>query len=207
MCLLERCNLFSLAETKLPLCSWILDLTFKHFTLGFVLFSMLSIIPVELPTKWKIWHVLQKKSETLILFDCTWFDCIFISSSGKLNVVTPSGKTAAMNKCACFKMALFLATYNEFFIKNVSVHYFLILFVQKLPSTIVFSLQKPSQYLAQVIGSDVLSRRLGTPCVRLLLCFVDSDHMVKGSSADDPLFRLFVPFSGETEGRLFIVLL
>lgn len=42
------------------------------------------------------------------------------SSSGKLNVITPSGRNAAMSKSSCLKMALWLAVYNEFFTKNVS---------------------------------------------------------------------------------------
>ena len=45
---------------------------------------------------------------------------VFISSSGKLSIVIPSGKNAMMNKSACFMMALWLAVYNEFFVKRVS---------------------------------------------------------------------------------------
>lgn len=47
--------------------------------------------------------------------------CIYSSSSSAVfNVVTPSGKQATMKKAACFKMALWLASYNEFFAKSVS---------------------------------------------------------------------------------------
>ena len=42
------------------------------------------------------------------------------SSSAQLNIVTPSGKPAIMKKASCFKMALWLVTYHEFFAKSVS---------------------------------------------------------------------------------------
>ena len=42
------------------------------------------------------------------------------SSSAQLNITTPSGKSATMKKAPCFKMALWLAAYHEFFAKNVS---------------------------------------------------------------------------------------
>ena len=59
---------------------------------------------------------LSKISHYMVLLMCIFF----LSSSGKLSIVTPSGKIAAMNKSSCFKMALWLAIYNEFFVKKVS---------------------------------------------------------------------------------------
>lgn len=128
--------------------------------------------------------------------------CLYpVSSNGILNVVTPSGKNVAMNKFACFKVALWLAVYNEFFIKNVSIH---------VPSMTHSYLslscqQKPSQCLVQVMTNDSYARRLGVHCVRLLVCFVDPKHMVKGSSPNDPLFKLFCTSSNNPEGVSFLV--
>ena len=52
----------------------------------------------------------------------------------------------------------------------------------------------------QVIANDNLTRKLGPHCVRLLLCFLDPERMVKGNSTDDLLFKLFSPFSCDHEG-------
>lgn len=127
--------------------------------------------------------------------------CLYlVSSNGILNVVTPSGKNVTMNKFACFKMALWLAAYNEFFIKNVSIHVLSMTHSCLSPSY----QQKPSQYLVQVMTNDSYTRRLGVHCVRLLICFVDPKHMVKGSSPNDPLFKLFCTSSNDPEGGSFL---
>ena len=54
-------------------------------------------------------------------WNCFFFVCVYSSSSSaQLNIVTPSGKPAIMKKASCFKMALWLVTYHEFFAKSVS---------------------------------------------------------------------------------------
>jgi len=52
---------------------------------------------------------------TLLLF----FVCSS-SSSAVFPVITSTGRQTSMKKLACFKMALWLAAYNEFFVKGVS---------------------------------------------------------------------------------------
>lgn len=51
----------------------------------------------------------------------------------------------------------------------------------------------------QVLASDNFARRLGPYCVRLLVCFADTKHMVKGESTDDQLLKLFC---GDHEGTV-----
>ena len=48
---------------------------------------------------------------------CVWCSS---NSSAVFNVVTSTGRQTTMKRSACFKMALWLAAYNEFFAKGVS---------------------------------------------------------------------------------------
>ena len=47
------------------------------------------------------------------------FVCFLHSSSGTLNVTIPSGCAAMMKKSDCFRMAMWLAICNEFYLKKV----------------------------------------------------------------------------------------
>lgn len=55
----------------------------------------------------------------------------------------------------------------------------------------VVHLQKCSQHLARVFASDSFAKRLNPHCIRLLICLVDTNRLIKGNSADDQLFKLF----------------
>lgn len=64
--------------------------------------------------------------------------------------------------------------------------------------------QKRSQYLANVMSSDNFAKRLNPHCVRMLVCFVDQNSLIKGVSADDQLFKLFCTLSGDSEGIIVL---
>ena len=57
---------------------------------------------------------------TLCVIDVCYFIFSSSSSSAVFPVVTTTGRQTSMKKLACFKMALWLAAYNEFFVKGVS---------------------------------------------------------------------------------------
>ncbi len=54
--------------------------------------------------------------------------CFSCSSSAVINVVTSKGRTTTMKKSTCFKMTLWLVTYNEFYVKQVSQIFFYLCF-------------------------------------------------------------------------------